>query len=448
MSTIHELSSVLALPEFDIFGVPPTQLTVESDLQTEHRPISTITNSLSPIEFEIHTGLDEYVNLGKSEIYLCLQISISKTNMAKEPLIKIDDWKKICPINYLLNSFFKQIKIEIGQTPVTSSSLNYAYVAYLDSLLNFSPESKRTHLQTAFWHRDISGKMDEINEERAKRIRPTGSSLEDGCEIELYGNLHLDLGAQIKSLLGGVSIGISLYPNDPKFYLMNDQLLVPKVSIKDIRLFIHRSKLTRQVVIAHNKVLADAKVNARYFITRKEVKAFIIQKGTIDCYLNNVENGVLPRKLFIGLVNNEAFNGHSLLNPFNFKNYSLRHIACYLDGNQFPNRPYMPDFANKKYMREYYGLFESLNQVSPGTTLDITRDEFQEGFTIYGFNFIPDLSDGCCKSGFTSTVKRGNLRIELKFNHPLIETVSAIIFCEYDNLIEIPNTRIAIKDFN
>ncbi len=446
MSTIHNLSSIMALPEFDIFGVPPTQLTVEADLQTEHRPISTITSSLAPIEFEIHTGLDEYINLGKSELYLCLQISLSKTNVAKEQKITTSDWKNIAPVNYLMNSFFKQIKIEIGQTPVTSSSLNYAYVAYIDALFNYTPESKNTHLQTAFWHRDTTGEMENINENRSKRIRPTGNSLENGCEFEMYGNLHLDLGSQIKALIGGVSIGITLYPNDPKFYLMYEATLIPRVNITDIRLFIHRSKLTPQVVIAHNKALNNT--NARYFITRKEVKSFIIPKGSIDHYLNNVENGVLPRKIFVGLVSNEAYNGHYSLNPFYFKNYSLRHIACYLDGTQFPNRPYTPDYANKKYMREYYGLFEALNEVRPTSFLDITREEFKEGFTIYGFNFTPDLSDGCSKSGFTSTVKRGNLRIELKFNHPLIETVSAIVFCEYDNLIEIQGTRIAIKDFN
>ena len=264
--------------------------------------------------------------------------------------------------------------------------------------------------------------------------------------MELYGNLHLDLGSQVKSIIGGVTIGITLYPNDPKFYLMYDALLVPKVQITDIRLFMHRSKLTPQVVIAHNKALNST--NSRYFITRKEVKSFIIQRGSIDCYLNNVENGVLPRKLYIGFVSNEAFNGNSLQNPFFFKNLSLRHIACYLDGTQYPHRPFTPDFNNRKYMREYYGLFEAMNQIKPLTTLDITREEFRDGFTIFGFNFTPDLSDGCCKSGYTAPVKRGNLRIELKFSNPLIETISAIIFCEYDNLIEIQNTRVAIKDFN
>src|SRR5882757_8106653 len=255
MSTIHSLSSVLALPEFDIFGVPPTQLMVENDVQTEHRPICTITDCKSPVEFEILTGLDEYINLGKSELYLCLQVKLRRTNMAKDPAITTDDWKKIAPINYLLNTMFKQIKVTIGQTVVTSASLNYAYVSYMDALLNCSKEVKETHLQTAFWHKDVAARMDTVHETRSARIRPTGETLTEGCEIEMYGNLHIALSSQMKSLLGGVSLTVTLIPNDPQFYLMYDALLVPEVIIKDVRLFIHRSMLPAPVVLAHNKAL-------------------------------------------------------------------------------------------------------------------------------------------------------------------------------------------------
>jgi hypothetical protein len=443
MSTIHELSSVLALPELDIFGVPPTQLMVDSDVQTEHRPVSTVTNAISPIDFEIHTGLDEYINLCKSELYLCVKIHLEKLD---KTAVKADDWKNICPVNYLLNSMFKQIKVSIGQTTVTSTSLNYAYVAYLDGLINIDKWKQLTHLQTAFWHKDTSESMDKINENRSLRLRPIDGDLSKSCELEMYGNLHIDLGDQIKSLLGGITLSITLIPNDPKFYLLHDNNLIPKVEIMDVRYYIHRSKLTPQVVIAHNKALEIA--NSRYFITRKEVKSFIIQKGSIDCYLNNVENGVIPRKVYVGLVSNEAFNGSGQLNPFNFKHYNLRFIACYLDGCQYPHRPYTPDFKTNKYLREYFGLFETSNQVKGLTLIDIKRKEFKEGFTIFGFNFIPDLADSFAKSGYVSPLKRGNLRIELKFSDPLPETVSAIVFCEYDNLVEIPNSRTALKDFN
>jgi hypothetical protein len=78
MNAIHELSSLVALPEFDLFGVPPTQLTVEKDIQTEHRPISTLSSSSSPIQFEIHTGIDEYIQIRECELYPCTRVSLVK----------------------------------------------------------------------------------------------------------------------------------------------------------------------------------------------------------------------------------------------------------------------------------------------------------------------------------------------------------------------------------
>ena len=145
MSTIHELSSVATLPLYDMFAVHPTQLIVESNIQTEHRPISTISDSNSPIEFEIHTGIDEYIDLSKSELKLCIRVKLSETNMNKlDVAVTTDNRKKIAPVNYLMHSMFKQIQVSIGQTSITCSSLNYAYVSYIDALINASPAVKKT----------------------------------------------------------------------------------------------------------------------------------------------------------------------------------------------------------------------------------------------------------------------------------------------------------------
>ncbi len=54
MSTLHEMSNVTPHPDFDLFGVPPTQLTIERDIQSEHRPIST--------RFKIYNTICNYVS--------------------------------------------------------------------------------------------------------------------------------------------------------------------------------------------------------------------------------------------------------------------------------------------------------------------------------------------------------------------------------------------------
>src|SRR6267154_1741818 len=282
METVHKLSPALALPEYDLYGVPPTQLIVDRDITTEHRPISVINDSSSPIQFEIHTAVDEYINLSKSEIKISMKISISKANLGTDKDVKKEDWDKICPVNNLLHSMFKAVKLTIGGAEVTSASNNYPYLSYIETLIHESPEAKRTYLESGFWHRDKTGSMDSINGVRNIRIKPTGVPLEDGCVFELKGNLHIDLAKQHKSLLGGVTIGVTLLPNDPNFYLLYDNTLVPKVTILEAKLLIHRAHVLPAVVLGHNKALEHA--NARYFITRREVKSMIIQKGQIDCY--------------------------------------------------------------------------------------------------------------------------------------------------------------------
>jgi hypothetical protein len=111
-------------------------------------------------------------------------------------------------------------------------------------------------------------------------IRPNGSDLSKGCELDLIGKLHLDLGFRDRALLDGVKFSINIVSNEPEFYLLYDKTLVPTVDILDACLYIHRSKVNPAVIQAHHRALQLS--TAKYFITRKEVKPFNIPKGTLD----------------------------------------------------------------------------------------------------------------------------------------------------------------------
>jgi hypothetical protein len=136
------------------------------------------------------------------------------------------------------------------------------------------------------------------------------------------------------------------------------------------------------------------------------------------------------------------------MNPFHFFHFGIRLIVCYLDGSQYPLRPFSPDFNKRKYIHEYFDLFEAANQTSNKVDIGITREEYGDGFTLFGFNFAPDSAKGCTRAGYVSPIRYGSLRIEVRFNEAITETVTAVVFCEYDSLIEFPLSRITIKNFN
>jgi hypothetical protein len=443
MKTIHELSSVTPHPEYDLFVVPATQLTVEKNIQTEHRPISIVTDSRSVIQFEINSAYDEYIQLRDSLLRIKLKINIKRSDGAD---VTENDWKKISPVNYLLQSLFSNVQVEIGGKPITMTPHSYPYKSYFNAILGYTKDARTSYLSAAGFFDDKNTKV-EFNEKQSQIIRPVEITTDGkGQTIELEGKLHLDFFAQPKALLGGVQMKLFLIPNDPKFYLiLKDNTILPHVEFEDISLFMNRSKVSYPVVSAHSRALM--KGTAKYPIVRGLVKAFNINSGTIDTTIDNAVFGVIPRRIFIVLVSNQAFSGSYLINPYNFQKYDLNFLAVHIDGQQFPMKPYTPDFDKKFYSREYLALFESLNQLTTDSTISLTKEEWANGNVIYGFNFSPDLGDDCCKTGYASPISSGALKIELKFKRPLTETVSVLMYCEFDSLIEIDINREVKTDY-
>ena len=76
--------------------------------------------------------------------------------------------------------------------------------------------------------------------------------------------------------------------------------------------------------------------------------------------INNVSvnMGHLPRRIVVGLISNEAFNGSLVHNPFAFKNYDVNNFVLYIDGDQFPNKPLKPNLSEDQFLRSYMTLFE------------------------------------------------------------------------------------------
>ena len=444
---LHPLSKLITTPEFDLYSVPPTKVSVDEDIQSEHTPYTNFANNTNSITFTFTTPRDEYILLRKSELYVRMRIDLSHVSSDTGGKLTLADWKRICPINYMLNTMWKSIKLEIGNTQVSTTTFNYAYESYLDALINVPKDVKQTHLRTALWSKDNYGHMEDISEIRSSEIRPINEEWDNGAEFELIGYLHLDLCSQIKAIPGGLTINLTLFPHDPKFYLMYDPaVLVPKVTFTDIKFQLHRSKVNSDLL---KGLLAPLQHHTfKYPITRKICRQFVIQRDLIEYHENNViKNSRLPRKCFIAFVSNEALNGAPNLNPFNFKNYNIQNIRVNLNSKEYPPHGFDCNFERGLIKQAYRGFYEASGQIER-PNCSITQTEWSNGMTIFGFNFIPDLSDGVGRNGYVTPIKDGDMSLHIKFASPLEETATAVIFMEFDNLIEIPLSGIPFKDFH
>lgn len=435
MSLVHELSAQTPLPSFDIFSVPATQTTVERDNVTEHRPLSTL-QSNQPIEFIIPTAYDEYLSPREAIFYLRLHVILKSTTTTA---IVADDWKKVTPVNNLLHSLFESIEVHIGDKQINAASSAYPYLAFFDTLINLNKDAITTYLTAS-----LSYKEDAT---RRSMISADGSDKKIGKSLELAGKLHLDIFNQDKSIIGGSTMKIKMIPHKPTFYLnIEGTSIEAEVEFEEAFLEVHRSKINEAVVIAHNEALKVSP--AKYPINRCELKQFSITKGSLDAFIDNAIVGQLPRRLYVGLVKNTAFHGSYKNDPFYFEHANINYIVCHYNSQQFPSKAYKPDFSKNKYIREFLGLYETANQLYGQANLGITRDQYKEGKTIFGFNFAPDLSDDCHKSGYVNLIKRGTLRIEIHFSVPLPETMNVLVYTEFDNIIQIGSERNGIVDYS
>ena len=342
---------------------------------------------------------------------------------------------------------FKQIDIELNGKQITMAPQTYPYKAIIETMIGFTEDAKKTYLTGSLYKADSTLNPNVIDASRAEFIKNSDTTPDkSGKVLDLMGKLHLDLAFQERAIVGGSTLKITLTPHAPSFYLRGSgDSVIPNVYFLDASLFVHRSKVSPSIVEAHE--LANKKATIKYPLCRNEVKSFSINSGTLSANIDNIVQGQIPRRAFVGLVKNEAFNGSLDENPFNFKHYDLNFMAAYVDGIQYPSVAYTPDFTNDLYIREYLGLFEAVNQLTTDAVIAIDRKAWKNGNTLFGFNFAPDLANGCVQEGHTSPIKKGSLGLQLKFKKSLPDTINVLVYLEYDNVIEIDENKQVTTDF-
>lgn len=217
-----------------------------------------------------------------------------------------------------------------------------------------------------------------------------------------------------------------------------------KVSITEANLYVRRMRINPTVLLAHSKILATTTV--KYPITKVEVKNVTIPSGVQGKTLDNIFLGQLPKRVILGFVTNSAFIGNFKTNPYNFQHFDLNFLSLYIDGRQIPSKPIQPNFSTSKlFVHAYHTLYSGtgIHFLNEGNA--ISRNTYSNGNCLMAFDLTPDLSSNTMSHW--NLVRHGCLRIEVRFEKALPETINCIIYGEFDNIVEIDKDRNVIVDF-
>lgn len=436
MSFLHNHSCECAKSELDLFALPSTQTSIENGQWIHYKPISSLSDD-GPIEFQVPGTGDDYIDLSHTLLHI-------KAKILNQDSSTLAAATTVAPINNWLHSLFSQLDVYLNQKLVSPPNNTYAYRSYIETLLNYGPAAKHSHLTCGLWYADTPGKMDCVDENNAGFIQRQKYTKESK-EVEMIGHLHGDIFNQEKFLLNGVEIGVKLVRSRETFNLMSSTSDSKfKVQITDATLLIRRARINPSILLAHQKVLANT--NAKYPITRAEVKVLTIPSGVQGKSLDNIFLGQVPKRCIVGFVNNVAFNGSLTKNPFDFNNFGLNTFSLYIDGQQIPSKALQPTFDNNNFTSAYHTLFSGtgIHFLNEGNS--ISREDFANGYCLLAFDLTPDLSANT--TSHWNLIRHGSVRLEVRFESALTQTVNCMVYAEFDNIIEITKNRDVNVDYS
>ena len=182
--------------------------------------------------------------------------------------------------------------------------------------------------------------------------------------------------------------------------------------------------MSSSITLGHAAALMQSP--SRYPIRRVDCNVLSIPGGFSSFTPDNLFLGQIPKRIVLGLVDTEAYNGSYGTNPFDFKHHNLTQVGVYVDGEQIPRKPLFLTFGEaggQNFIAGFQSLFSGIGKLSQNTGNQVTRSDYGQGYTLFAFDLTPDH----CPGDHFELIKQGNLRVELHFAQPLVNTVNLII---------------------
>ena len=434
-SEAHECSK----EELNFHSIPATQTVIHGSYFEEHNPIASISDDSAPIIFMISGSSDDFTDL--SSIYYQPTFRIFNAD-GKTDLVAADE---VGPLNLLLHSHIQQIDVSLNGVNICPPSGEYRYKAYLKRLLTFSKEAKDTWLKIEGWKTDQMGAKKSLDDFDNSGLVARAGWTALSKALQLYGRLDIDMAEQPRLIPNKVDIQVKLHRMPSAFCLMaKDEKIKYKMKITQAKLFVRKVVLTKSAAL--NMIKQIEQSNFKYPHQRTEVKGFTMAKSINSKTFDNVFNGHIPTKVFVALVELDAYNGQYAKNGFNFKNFSMQSLSLVVNGQQIPATPIEPDFDEHQLSRAYALFQDSVGVLNRDFSNGIDVESWANGNTVYGIDLTPDLSMYSCDH--ISPYKEGtvNLNIKLKKDDTRAALQVLVMGC-FNSIIEIDRNRNVLLDY-
>jgi len=322
----------------------------------------------------------------------------------------------------------------------THKETNYSHKNYLDILLSYTPEAKKSHLAMIGWYDDGDTQNAGTGFESRRGLITDGKIAEFGCRI------NTPLFNTDKILVNNTELSLKIYPQSAQFLFIapnvaNDTIL--RLELMSMSLWVKRRDLSDSLAMNIQNRLKSGQ-SVMYSLRNHEIKTIYAEQGRtfIDV---NVVTGPRPRRCIVCTFDRADFDGVYTSSPFTAKHHDKRTLQFSSNGEQVPHISYDMSYAdnNERFVRPYFDMMDACGFAFSPNTNGITMKMFKNGYNIYVVNLTRSLDD---HKEF-DVVVHGTTNLRIDFSQPIgAGGITVLVSMEYDQLLKINHDRVVTTD--
>ena len=433
-----------------IFQTLPMDTGIESVHQMQFGAANTSNLNSSCVEIVIDSN-GRYLDLGTAQLFMELSlVHQDDTHLAPGESATV--------VNNIVHSLWGQIDAQMNRTTVSKfAAPDYAYKAYIDTLIASGEQSTSSWLHTSGWVRDTAHAFDVCTLANADNVgRDDTAGTNDGfnarCAMtaesrtfQVEGGLHVDCFKSGRYLLDSVKLTLRFWKNPPEFYVVSSvKDKSYKLKISQMLVKMDAIALSSSMLIAHANTLADSK--AIYPYMKTIFKSVTIPKGNRTFEAPNLFDGIIPSKMIFALVTSDAYVGQYGSNPFHFQNCLVNKIDLRINGFSWPNgSSQAPKFDDSNYTECFNLLFQSLGQYYSNNSCEISYDDYGHGFTMFVYDsdrYFPGIATLASHSRVSLPAPRlGSTSLTINFQQGLSEPMNLLIYAKCSDAFTVDLSR-------
>jgi hypothetical protein len=431
------------LPPYDLYKKRPVSDSVEHGFLEYYYSKNAL--NTDNLEYVVEGNGDHLIVPKNTFIRLKLKLEGKAERPAAAPggnatEVTIGNGALVSVVNNPLHSIIESTTVYLSNKQITKSEKHNGYIAYIQTALSSTKDQMDNYLELSGWRKDTQGQLNTIGDGnlgfRDRRAMFTGGT-PDAPTVELIGRLHHPLFFQEKVLPTQVTMKIILKKKEDAFVLLHEAGTF-SLKIEEAVLMVQKVRTVPSIQNTYIQMMEDGHP-IPYFLKTPSVNYMTIEAGQMQFMRDNLFLGRMPRKIVLGMVDTNAYQGRRDLNPYNFQHFGLTEICLYKDGVPYPRPMINMDFQLNQYSEAYHHFMTSLNGAYSRLGPNVTMADYRNGYTLFSYDMSPDQL-GSVHPGSIHNAN-SNIRLEMKFKAALAQNVTLIVFSEEEHLMEIHRDR-------